>query len=317
MNDLILRDSGTLTISDSDRIRIAAAWEALSANSRRNYQGAWGRCSQWLNDRGMTTDDLSDELMAVYIASLDAEGRTPATITVAVAAVKWFFATGRGEDRHWQTTENKLRTIRRDSKVQRPGQVAPLTYNLVDKICQQAEKDENNPLAGLRDSAMIRLMSDCLLRVSEVAAVNCGNLKDNTLKIRQSKTDQLGEGRVLFVGDETWQVIEEYKVAADITRGALFRRVLKGGTPTTRRLTPEAVRAIVKKRSQGIRGVQGRVSGHSLRVGSAVSLARGNASLVEMQVDGRWKDSRMPSHYASAEIAKNSATARIKYGKRR
>ena len=26
MNDLILRDSGTLTISDSDRIRIAAAW---------------------------------------------------------------------------------------------------------------------------------------------------------------------------------------------------------------------------------------------------------------------------------------------------
>ena len=39
-----------------------------------------------------------------------------------------------------------------------------------------------------------------------VAAVNCGDLKDNTLTIRQSKTDQLGEGRVLFVGDETWQV---------------------------------------------------------------------------------------------------------------
>ena len=223
----------------------------------------------------MTTDDLSDELMAVYIASLNVEGKTPATIAVTVAAVKWFFATGSGEDRHCQTTENKLRSIRRDSKVQRPGQVAPLAYNLVDKICQQAEKDENNPLAGLRDSAMIRLMSDCLLRVLEVAAVNCGDLKDNTLKIRQSKTDQLGEGRVLFVGDETWQVIEEYKVAAGIIRGALFRRVLKGGTPTTKRLTPEAVRAIIKKRSQGIRGVQGRVSGHSLRVGSAVSLARG------------------------------------------
>ena len=58
-------------------------------------------------------------------------------------------------------------------------------------------------------------------------------------------------------------------------------------------------------------GQQGRVSDHSLRVDSAV------ASLVEMQVDGRWKDSRMPSHYASAEIAQNSATARIKYGKRR
>ena len=251
--------------------------------------------------------------MAVYIATLDAEGKSPSTILMTVAAVKWFFANVRSEDGNW----HKLRSIRRDSKTWGPGQVAPLTYNLVDRICSQAESDAKNPLAGLRDSASIRLMSDCLLRVSEVAAVNCGDLKDNTLTIRQSKTDQLGEGRVLFVGDETVQVIEELKAKADISRGALFRRVLKNGKMTTTRLTPEAIREIVKKRSQGVRGVKGRVSGHSLRVGSAVSLARGNASLVEMQVDGRWKDSRMPSHYASAEIAKNSATARIKYGKRR
>ena len=316
MNDLmILHDSGALTLSDSDRIRVAAAWEALSVNSRRSYQGAWDRCGQWLADRGISLDDLSDELMAVYIAMLDAEGRTPSTISLSVAAVKWFFAHVRNEDRSWQTTENKLRSIRRDSKTKGPGQVAPLTYNLVDRICSQA--DAKNPLAGLRDSAIIRLMSDCLLRVSEVAAVNVGDLKDNTLTIRQSKTDQLSEGRVLFVGDETVQVIEELKAKANISRGALFRRVLKNGKMTTIRLTPEAIREIIKKRSQGIRGVKGRVSGHSLRVRSAVSLARGNASLVEMQVDGRWKDSRMPSHYASAELAKNSATARIKYGKSR
>ena len=307
MNDLAIPDTGVLTISDSDRIRIATAWEALSVNSRRSYQGAWERCGQWLTDKGLSIDDLSDELMAVYIA----------TIAVSVAAVKWFFGNVRSEDRNWQTTENKLRSIRRDSKTRGPGQVAPLTYNLVDRICSQAEADTKKPLAGLRDSAIIRLMSDCLLRVSEVAAVNCGDFKDNTLTIRQSKTDQLGEGRVLFVGDETVQVIEELKAKANISRGALFRRVLKNGKMTTIRLTPEAIREIIKKRSQGIREVKGRVSGHSLRVGSAVSLARGNASLVEMQVDGRWKDSRMPSHYAIAEIAKNSATARIKYGKRR
>ena len=81
-------------------------------------------------------------------------------------------------------------------------------------------------------------MSDCLLRVSEVAAVN------------------VGEGRVLFVGDETVQVIEELKAKANISRGALFRRVLKNGKITTTRLTPEAIREIVKKRSQGIRGSQ-------------------------------------------------------------
>ena len=172
-------------------------------------------------------------MMAVYIATLDVEGRTPATIAVAVAAVKWFFANVRNEDRNWQTTENKLRSIRRDSKTRGPGQVAPLTYNLVNRICSQAESDAKNPLKGLRDSAIIRLMSDCLLRVSEVAAVNVGDLKDNTPTIRQSKTDQLGEGRVLFVGDEPVQVIEELKAKANISRGVLFRRVLKNGKMTT------------------------------------------------------------------------------------
>ena len=66
MNDLMLQDSGALTISDSDRIRIAAAWEALSVNSRRSYQGAWDRCGQWLTDRGISLDDLSDEVMARF-----------------------------------------------------------------------------------------------------------------------------------------------------------------------------------------------------------------------------------------------------------
>ena len=108
MNGLVVSNTGALVTSDSDRIRIAAAWEALSVNSRRSYQGAWDRCGQWLTNKGITLDDLSDELMAVYIATLDAEGRTPATIAVSVATVKCFFANVRNEDRSWQTTLPKL-----------------------------------------------------------------------------------------------------------------------------------------------------------------------------------------------------------------
>ena len=160
----------------------------------------------------------------------------------------------------------------------------------MDRICSQAEADTKNPLKGLRDSAIIRLMSDCLLRVSEVAAVNVGDLKDNTLTIRQSKTDQMGEGRVLFVGDETVQVIEELKAKANISRGALFRGVLKNGKMTTIRLTPEAIREIIKKRSQGIRGGQrsGVRTFASCRICGIVSawqcVAGGNA--------GRWQVER-------------------------
>ena len=141
----------------------------------------------------------------------------------------------------------------------------------------------------LQDSGALTISDSDRIRISaawEALSVNVGDLKDNTLTIRRSKTDQFGERRVLFVGDETVQVIEELKAKANISRGVLFRRVLKNGKTTSTRLTPEAIREIVKKRSQGIRGVKGRVSGHSLRVGSAVSLARGNASLVEIAQDG-------------------------------
>ena len=38
-------------------------------------------------------------------------------------------------------------------------------------------------------------------------------------------------------------------------------------------------------------GVEGFISGHSLRVGSAVSLAQAGASVVDMQTAGRWAGS--------------------------
>lgn len=58
-----------------------------------------------------------------------------------------------------------------------------------------------------------------------VVAVDVVDIRDNTLKVRASKTDQEGAGAVLYVGDETIETIEEYKAGAGVERGAPFRRV--------------------------------------------------------------------------------------------
>ena len=42
---------------------------------------------------------------------------------------------------------------------------------------------------------MISLMSDCLLRISEVVSVNVGDIKGSVLHLKASKTDQEGQGR--------------------------------------------------------------------------------------------------------------------------
>ena len=86
----------------------------------------------------------------------------------------------------------------------------------------------------------------------------------------------------------------------------------KTGLVSARALSTRSVRQIIKDRAEAA-GVEGRVSGHSLRVGAAQSLAQAGASLVEMQQAGRWESPLMPGHYARAELASRGAVARLRY----
>ena len=82
--------------------------------------------------------------------------------------------------------------------------------------------------------------------------------------------------------------------AAGITDGPLFRRIRRGDNIASTRLTIDGVRKIIQHRAREA-GVEGKISGHSLRIGSAVSLAQAGASVVNMQVAGRWKSPQMPA----------------------
>ena len=55
------------------------------------------------------------------------------------------------------------------------------------------------------------------------------------------------------------------------------------------------------------RHTEGRVSGHSLQVGGAQSLAAAGASVVEMQTVGRWQSPSMPAHYVRGQLAARGA----------
>ena len=90
--------------------------------------------------------------------------------------------------------------------------------------------------------------------------------------IRSSKTDQEGKSDSLFIGEPTLKAIHQYCEAGEITSGALFRRIRRGGHITPEPLTAISACRIIKKWTQVAAGIEGFISGHSLRVGSAVSL---------------------------------------------
>ena len=308
MNDLIAAPEPNITVLQLPKETESLIKVSVSENTLKAYQRALHNLETWLSGR-----TLSDPLLAEYITNLHKTGKTPATIGQAVAAVKWQLKHQSQETINFPITHATLAGIRREGRDRGRGQVDGLTWQDVERVCLLAEME--NTLAGLRDAAIIRLMSDCLLRVSEVVAVNVEDLKEKTLTLRSSKSDQEGTGESLYVCDTTRDVLDRYRERADITDGAVFRHIRRGDNIQPNRITAHSARRIIKKRAADA-GVKGFISGHSLRVGSAVSLAQAGATVVDMQVAGRWKSSEMPAHYAKAELAERGAIARFKDGKR-
>lgn len=297
-------------LSESDRLRLrqSVAWEALSVNTRASYQKGLSR----LERRGVDVDSLTDEGLAAAISMLDV---SPATLSLTVAAVKWYHRHVLTGITEWETTEKRLISLRRDADQTGKGQVEGLQWSDVDVITRLSTLDGS--IKGIRDACLVRLMSDCLLRISEVVAVNVEDLSETTLLVQRSKTDQMGEGATLYVGQATMELIRSYQSKAGIQRGALFLRLRRGDTVTSERLTMNGARKAIKDAAELVGISPEQISGHSLRVGSAVSLAKAGASVVEMQQAGRWKSPQMPAHYARVQEAEQGAVARFRYGKGR
>ena len=294
-----------VTISDETEELVNAS---LAPSTVETYRLAMQQLEKWLDGRV-----LNDNLLATYITGLYQDGKSPATISKIVAAVKWT-TKNQGIKITFEITDKALAGIRRKGKGRGRGQVAGITWEEVERICAHAEAQRT--VAGLRDSAMIRLMSDCLLRISETVAVDVEDV-NSALRIRQSKADPGMAGIPdvrLYIGEPTQEAIKRYCEAADITDGPLFRWIRRSDNITDGRLTIDGVRKIIKRRAREA-GIEGKISGHSLRIGSAISLAQAGASVVNMQVAGRWKSPQMPAHYARAELIEQGAIARFKYGK--
>ena len=310
MKALVSVTEGAPTIPAAARKLVQAS---ISENTHRIYARALHRLDTWLAGRR-----LDDAALAVYLAELFDAGLSPSTAGQTTAAVRFRAKLAGEADPVGLATAQVLAGFRRKGKGRGPGQVEGLRWEQADVTAAVTVKGSTT-MAGLRDAAIVAIMSDAMLRVGECAALDVADLgiePDGTghLTIRSSKTDQEGEGAVQFVGTLTVRRIREWLTEARIKRGPMFRPVRRGGHPENRRITARSIRTIIARRAADA-GFEGRISGHSLRVGSAQSLASAGAGLVEMQNAGRWKSPGMPGKYAAGQLASRGAMARYRYGK--
>ena len=290
--------------------------KSFAQNTIRNRRHALQKFDEWLQGKHIT-----DGLLAEYITHLFALGKAPGTISIAVSAVKWLLKhRNGGTSVELPITTATLSGIRREGRDRGRGQRNGLTWKEVERICAVQEAD--GTLRGLRNSAILRVMSDGLLRISEVTELRISDLEDNTLRLRFSKTDQEGQGEHLYLCEDTRKIVAEWLERSGLSEGYLFRRMTSRGDNLYRDkqtgeppcLTDDGVRRVIKSCAARV-GLTEKVSGHSLRIGTTVSLAQRGASLVDIQVAGRWKDPGMPAHYARSQFAEKGAIARFKDGK--
>ena len=286
-------------IQDADTI-----FGALAPGTRAVYSGhvrRYRRAGYKLEGRDL----------ARWIADQIEAGTPPATIKIRTAAVRKFCACldkpiiGRANE----LVKAALIRASRENRGRGSGQVAGAGWPLADAAARLAAR--TGDWLGIRDACMVLLASDGMLRISEVAALNFEDIAkapdgSGRLTIRASKTDQAGRGETLFLGDSTLAGVRKWLAVSEITTGPLFT------STRGRRIGPAAVRSVLVKRLKAA-GATGRISGHSLRRGSAASLVEAGASLPEVMESGRWIGPEQVKIYLSGQLIETGGVAKYRY----
>lgn len=285
---------------------------SLAEKTQESYRVRLKAFAKWLNGR-----EITDQLLAEYLTFLFHEGYSPSSIKNSCAAVKWFLKQRTKKSKiEFPITTITLAGINRQGRDRGIGQRNALTWEQVERICAVQESD--GTLQGLRNSAIFRVMSDCLMRASELIEIKVSDLEGDGVVIRFSKTDQAGKGTHQHLCSDTRRILHQWLEGAGITKGYIFRPLTGRGdrllyTNKNTKLGYDALRAIIKRCAERV-GISEKISTHSLRIGTAVSLVQRGATLPELQVEGRWESPNMPAHYARAQLSKRGAIARLKDG---
>jgi integrase len=161
---------------------------------------------------------------------------------------------------------------------------------MADSLTLILDTIDTTTVAGARDAALIALAWSGGLRRSEVVALNLEDLTEVAdgliVHLRTSKTDQAGRGRSVpifarrledGVGPCPVELVRRLIEVGQITTGALFRQVTRGGRLTDRRLCPQAVGRILAARAKGA-GLAVDLTAHSLRAGLVTQALRNGAT---------------------------------------
>ena len=305
-----------LTTRDQDRID-AALRDSRAVNTRRQYASAWSGWSAWCAEHGHVALPAAPESVAAYLAERTDQGAAASTVKATRAAIGAAHRDqGAADPTGHDGVRRVLQGLTRQAAGRGRGQAQAITADDCAAIIATAshprrtgrghESDAAAQARGQVDAAIAGLLFQGGLRRSEAAALRWADVSRASdgagvlVRLRRSKTDQ----------DGTAADVRYLKNGA--ARAVWALRPCDGGNDDAPVLGGLNGQSIARRLTAAGRaaGIDGRITGHSGRVGLASELTARGASTTETMLAGGWKTARMVAHYAAGATAEQGAVAK-------
>ena len=305
-----------LTGDQRARVETAAA-AARSPSTVAAYTVQWNQFAAWADTHKLQELPAHPATVAAYLADRADHGASVSTLRVASAAISAAHRDrGHTDPTKHEGVKRTIAGVSRQQAGRQKRQARALTDQALAAIRATAHqprlwadgKRQESPGQAQRrgdlDIALCAVLRDGLLRRSEAAALTWRDVEttedgSGRLTVKHSKTDQEGQGAVLYLAPQTMQDLDRIRPAQPDPAKRVFG------------LGPARLGGRVREAAQAAGLPDADLfTGHSGRVGMAQDLVKDGATLPELMQAGRWQSPEMPAHYARAELAAHNAVAR-------
>ena len=357
--ELVLAAHGRLVDwSKAKPLAIEAAGEAMAPATKAAIVSDLKCVLRWcMVQRPIATAvPASPETLVLYLRWLARATETraaakPATLSRRLASIaRVHRILGYGDSEALPTQAGMVRDTMKGIRRKvggRQRQAAPLRYGQAMSSADVAPEGLTiesllsacgDDLVGLRDASLCSMAYDAGLRVSELVAATIADLRrladgSGRLTIPRSKTDQEGEGAIVWLSAETMDRLSAWLTASGIADGPVFRRINilthkgadegetilshhMGGHVLTRQgvvsiLRRRATAAIADGHAEPGEGAVAALSAHSFRVGLTQDLFAAGEDGAGIALALRWSSPTTALGYARELAAGSNAAARV------
>jgi len=317
--DLVRPPDASSTLDHPTLLAAARTYvEAAKApNTRRAYRTQWRIFAAWCLGFEREALPTAPATLALFLTARAQAGIKVASLGLALSAIRAaHFDAGLADPAANPEVRTVWEGIRRTHGAAQRCAV-PLTGDAIRAIVTALPP---KALKAVRDRALLLLGFGGAFRRSELVALDVADLtldlsRGIVVRVRRSKTDQMGEGAEVAIpyGSQPEvcpvRAIDAWRAASGVSDGALFRSVDRHGRVGDR-LDGRDVARTLKDVAARAGLAPALVSGHSLRAGLATSAALAGRSDRAIMAQGRWKSRTMVDRYVrTADAWRDNAAA--------